>query len=451
MKKPCFLHYLYKMIVEFSVTNFRSIKEKQTFSLVAESTKNKRETNTFTVEIGKKDKITLLKSAVVFGANASGKSNLIKAFKTFRQIITVSRGPHSANNYFEPFLFNTDTPNKDTEFECVFILGGFKFIYSIAYNKSKISFEELSYFPKNVKKVLFKRIIEKDNLSDSAKFATDAEEIDLKILPQHFRIFKNQAVLSKFGLDIAEPFLYKIYSYFFSWKVWSDNSARGISSLSQSIISGLGNNEEDPFFKKLERLISAADTKIASLSIRNEDDGTGVYWVADGETVMIDRAQKTIFGKHLVSGKDGDVSHYELPFSEESAGTNVLFALGAYILEAIEEGGVVIFDELDNSLHPKLARFLVSLFNNVTINKKNAQIIFTSHEANLIDKDMFRSDQIWFAAKNDKGETDIYSAQDFEGIREDIPFDKWYLAGKFGALPNIQDMESIFENGEKSE
>jgi AAA15 family ATPase/GTPase len=115
------------------------------------------------------------------------------------------------------------------------------------------------------------------------------------------------------------------------------------------------------------------------------------------------------------------------------------------ILKALEKGETIIFDELDTSLHPRLSRFLVKLFLNPLSNPNNAQLIFTAHETNLLDKDMLRSDQIWFAEKNERGETLIYSAQDFEGVREDIPFDKWYLAGKFGAIPDIQDIQFIFD------
>jgi uncharacterized protein len=99
-----------------------------------------------------------------------------------------------------------------------------------------------------------------------------------------------------------------------------------------------------------------------------------------------------------------------------------------------------VFDEFDNSLHPKMTRFLIQLFYNPNLNKGNAQIVFSTHEPLLMDKEMFRSDQIWFSEKNKLGETELYSAQDFEGVREDIPFDKWYMAGKFGALPNCSNL-----------
>lgn len=443
------------MILEFSVKNFKSVKERQNFSLVAESTKHKRDTNTFQIEIGKNDKVQLLKSAVVYGANASGKSNFIKAFNNLRSFIISSRlfDGREQNVFYEPFAFDVETASADTEHECVFVLNNIKFSYAISFNLHNVTFEELNYYPKNVRKNLFKRIIEQDDLIDTVRFAKDVSEIDLKAFPEHFTVYKNQAILSKFGSDYADRFFYRIYSYFYSWYIWSNNTQMGIEQLSEIIISKLIPQSGDDFFRKLERLIKAGDTKIDNLVLMDENDETSfskVFSFLNGTLPKPSSHMNRLFASHAVYDGNKIVNQVELPFRHESAGTHVLFAFGAYILRALEDGGVVVFDELDNSLHPKLARFLVSLFNNSTINTKNAQIIFTSHEANLIDKDMFRSDQIWFTNKNGKGETEIYSAQDFEGVREDVPFDKWYLAGKFGALPDIKEMEYIFKDERRS-
>ena len=124
-----------------------------------------------------------------------------------------------------------------------------------------------------------------------------------------------------------------------------------------------------------------------------------------------------------------------LPFSNESFGTNKLFALAGLIIKIMNQGGVIFFDELDSSLHPMLTKLLINFFHNN--HKNDSQLIFTTHETFILNKE-FRSDQIWFTQKNDFGETELFSAQDFEGVREDIPFEKWYLGGKFGAIPYIK-------------
>ena len=121
-----------------------------------------------------------------------------------------------------------------------------------------------------------------------------------------------------------------------------------------------------------------------------------------------------------------------------------VFALGGRLLQAIEDGEVIFVDELETNFHPYLSKLLVSLFQNPRINKKNAQLIFTTHDVTLLDKTLFRKDQVWFTEKDIYGATNLYSLQDFSDVREDTPFDKWYLAGKFGGIPNIKSLESLF-------
>lgn len=115
-------------------------------------------------------------------------------------------------------------------------------------------------------------------------------------------------------------------------------------------------------------------------------------------------------------------------------------------MKRLEQGGVLFFDELDNSLHPKLSKFLVRLFNNPVSNTKNAQLVVATHEVTLLDKEVFRKDQIWFCEKDKYGVTEIFSAKDFDGVRDDTPFDKWYMNGKFGGQPKIKELEFIFDN-----
>ena len=127
-----------------------------------------------------------------------------------------------------------------------------------------------------------------------------------------------------------------------------------------------------------------------------------------------------------------------------------MFAIGGLMLEAFEnqEPTLIFLDEFDNSLHPDLSKFLVELFHNPKVNKNNSQLVFTTHETTLLDKKVFRKDQIWFGDKSKFGATELYSIKDFKelkNVRSDIPFDKWYRTGKFGAVPNIKKFEFIAE------
>ena len=153
------------------------------------------------------------------------------------------------------------------------------------------------------------------------------------------------------------------------------------------------------------------------------------------------------FARHKVYSNNEVVDVVDFDFAtKESVGTRVLFALGGIILEALEKGGVVFFDELDNSLHPKLIKFLVRLFNNPITNKKGAQLVFATHEVTLLDKNTFRKDQIWFSQKSKYGCSELYCAKEIEGLRDDTNFELWYRTGKFGGNPKIKEVEFIFEN-----
>lgn len=140
---------------------------------------------------------------------------------------------------------------------------------------------------------------------------------------------------------------------------------------------------------------------------------------------------------------------HPLPLDEESHGTKTLYCLGGKILKSLDSGSILFIDELDTGLHTHVCKMLISLYQDKRINPKNAQLIFTTHDTNLLDRTVFRKDQVWFAEKDAKGKTELFSLQDFNDVREDTPFDKWYLAGKFGGIPNLKSLESLFvENGE---
>ena len=154
---------------------------------------------------------------------------------------------------------------------------------------------------------------------------------------------------------------------------------------------------------------------------------------------------RTVHHKFDKKGKKVDLVLFDKQ-KNESDGTNKIIDLSGPIFDTLLHGNVLIIDELDAKLHPLITMSIVELFNSPESNPNNAQLIFATHEVTLLDRDLFRTDQIWFVEKNQFGETEFFSAQDFEGVREDVPFDKWYMAGKFGGLPKIEDIESIFIN-----
>lgn len=423
------------MILEFSIQNFRSIKNQQVFSMVAESGRSKSD-NVFEATLPNENTVRVLKSAMIYGANASGKSNLIKAFQVLQRLVLNSATYRAGQpiQLYNPFVFSESTAVAPTVFELTFVFNNVKFQYEIKFNSTEVVSEVLDYFPKGQPQNIFKRPVEKSEseLLHTARLGTNHGN-------KNIEVFKNQLLLSKFGSDIPHELLSNLYTYFQSIEIWDGTKMRP-NNLVNQMAERFSNPEKAHLLKRLERMIRVADTKIESIGI--EDKPIKFRRLPEG--AMKELIEKQVIGRHPVYENGEKVDSRNLSFQQESVGTNALFGLGAMMLERLENGGVIIFDEFDNSLHPKLAKFLVQLFSSPVANPKNAQLILATHETTLLDRDLFRTDQIWIVEKNEFGETEFFSAQDFEGIREDVPFDKWYLAGKFGGLPKIEDLEQIF-------
>jgi len=423
------------MIIEFSIKNYRSVNNKQSFSMIASGARSKSE-NTFNIELANGTEIKLIKTAGIFGANASGKSNIIRAFFELKKCIIESSNididkPIPA---YDPFLFNTESINQPTEFELIFITKARnKFKYKLVLGKDEILEETLHHFPSKQAQIVFKRGIERKKEDSNIHIGELGKNFNYK----RIEIFKKLPLISYFGkAENYHTTISPVYSYFNELEVWNVTESNWVRRLSNHIKTTMQNSENKSLANQIEKIILSADTQIQSLIIDseklvNEADVISI----DGKQNIRIRKNEILFGEHNIYKSNKKVSTYALPFMEESFGTNKLFALSGLIVKTINNGGVIFFDELDSSLHPFLTELLIKYFQ--SNQKNNSQLIFTTHET-FIQKDL-RTDQIWFAQKNQFGETELFSAQDFDGVREDIPFEKWYLGGKFGAIPYVKE------------
>lgn len=435
------------MIIEFSISNYRSICKKQLFTMRASSVRSKSE-NTFDVDLANGSSEKLMKAVGIYGANASGKSNIIRALFEIRRFIVDSREitidkPIPA---YDPYLFNTNSSNEPVEFEIIFInKDKHKFQYKIAFNQNEIVEESLCHFPNKKSQEIFKRGKEKKDEDENIHIIRLGKNFNYK----KYEIFKKIPLLSIFGK--AENYhtnISPVYTYFNELEIWNVTESNWVRRLADYIKEELQKTENKPLIKQIEKLIIEADTQIQSLIVdsNKQINETETITVDDKKSINRLKKNEVLFGKHNVYEKQNIVSTHALPFINESFGTNKLFALGGLIVKILNKGGVIIFDELDSSLHPFLASLLIRFFQEN--HPLNAQLIFTTHETFLLNKE-FRSDQIWFTQKNTYGETELFSAQDFEGVREDIPFEKWYLGGKFGAIPYVNNLKEIINYDKK--
>jgi AAA15 family ATPase/GTPase len=431
------------MILNFKLNNYRSYKGEVEFSMLADTARSKSE-NFFEIPEfeGSKKKIKVLKTALIYGANASGKSNIIKGLHDLIRYILDK--PKVIDNVpiYTPFQFASETVNANTKFELTFIgPNSCKYVYSLEVNKKVVLKEKLEYFPNGKGLMILNRENPNNIIADGAnEKVDDSQMIETIVLGgKKYTIFKNQLFLSTF---VEEPHevMTSVFLYFKNNFGQHHSELSTISDVNKQLLS------DKNLKQRLAQLVRTADTKINDFFIVDLREALEKFKDENPQVPIENTDSFMEFTMHNFY-ESGNLKHSNSPLllSEESKGSQTLFALGTKVLKAMEEGKTLIYDELDTSLHPYVTKMLVMLFLSSKINKNNAQLIFTTHDISLLDEDLLRKDQIWFAEKDEQGVSDFYSLQDFNNVREDIPFDKWYMAGKFGGLPNIGEIEKIFE------
>ena len=417
------------MLIEFNVQNFRSIKKEVTLSLVASPDKSLNN-NLIKTDLLRDN---LLRSAVIYGANASGKSNVVLAFSSLRNFVMKSHTFQKGTkiNYF-PFKLDKKYLSKPSKFEVVFIKNNIKYIYGVSFISEKIIDEYLYYYPEGRKALIFER---KD--TNNYRFTIDRKK-------QKF--ISEKTLDNVLYLSNSTQLNYDKTSEAFDW--FKDNlGIIGVADHPGLIRHTINKLNEDVKMKEfiLKALIEA-DLGINNLFASSEVisiDELPIQIREQFKTIISDSEQNLekldITTIHKVLDEIGNENYVEFDFEEESEGTKRLFSLIGLWIDSLNNGRVLVVDELDTKLHHLLNVFLIKLFNDPTQNKNNAQLIFTTHNTNLLDQDIFRRDQIWFTEKNpSQGSTDLYSLIEFSP-RKDKNIQKGYLAGRYGAIPFISD------------
>jgi len=199
----------------------------------------------------------------------------------------------------------------------------------------------------------------------------------------------------------------------------------------------------------MKYLLCAADTNIKDFTI-SKNDGRKFKFPENMpkkiQDEIIDRFKYEVKTTHPLYENNAEVGEAYLDLDEESLGTKKLLAVGGLIISTLSSGGVIVVDELDKSLHPLLTRMLIKLFYSSKNNPRKAQLIFATHDSSLLDPELFRRDQIYFSDKEYEGNTILFRLSDLKGVRKDIPLDRWYLSGRFNAIPIIGDLDLVFSD-----
>ena len=426
------------MLIEFKVGNFLSFKDIVTLSMVASPDKDQVETNTIPVD----NKIRLIKSAAVYGANASGKTNLFKAMSFMKSFILKSSKESLSTEEIpvEKFRLSTETENMPSTFEIIFMIDKIRYRYGFQADNERIHSEWLFFVPTVREATLFIRENDKIKLGTHFKEGRGLED---KTRPNALFL----SVTDQFNGKVSR----EVLKWFGNFKIISGIESEGYATFT---ISKLDDKEYKNFTTKLLKVadLGIKEIKTKSIPVKRGDlpddspDKLKEFFLA-GSSEMFQIQIASIHQKYDESNKP--ISDETFDFIEhESAGTQALFDFSALIYDTLKNGGVLAIDELTSKLHPMLTRAIIKIFHNFGSgkdrkNQSTAQLVFASHDTNILSNQFFRRDQIWFTQKDQFGATDLYSLEEYR-IRKDASFNKDYIMGKYGAIPLIGDIESLF-------
>ena len=424
------------MLISFAVTNFRSISERVQIDL-GKSGQSGMVSNYFNC-----GKTQLLRSAVIYGPNASGKSSFLRAVKAMEYLVLKS------SNYklderiepYEPHALEQSFINKPVIFELSFVANKQRYDYSISFTSKRFETEELYYYPTNSKSLLYSRVAEKD-MKFGDYYKGPKKAVEKLLLP-------NQLFLSKAAENNVDSLMNAFRFFSKGLTAYPMIEEYFESNIARLYAKRLAEDGDSKFSKRFNALICALDTGIASVSVKETEwkDEMLPGNLPDEIKKQIHEDYKyEIKTQHFVFENGTQVGSESFDVRDESAGTKSLFVIGGNILEALEHGRVLVIDEFEKNLHPSITRFLIQLFHNPLVNKKNAQLIFATHDVTQLSTDHFRRDQVWFTEKNEYGATSLYRCSDIPGIRLGTPLDKWYATGRFGATPIINDVDFLIE------
>lgn len=411
------------MLVDFTVRNYRSIRDEQRLSLVATSSSDKEETQIF--DSGAPGVDRLLRSAVIYGANAAGKSNFLRGLGAMKTMVVTSSGRQVGDTLpIEPFLLDGSS-GAETTFEVVMIVDRVKYQYGFSANSSEVVEEWLYAFPEKRAQKWFHRDRSVDPIGWFGSHLKGSKQ-------SWAAACRPNALLLATAVQLNSEQLRPIYEWF-KEKL---QLVLGTGELSESFTAKLMADQAQR--ARLSKLLRAFDTGIEDM--RLEQTTPSEEWLAAMRKVipeamqedLLEHAQRTVRFRH--SSKTG--SEIWLDLDDESQGTQKLFAYAGPILDVIDNGLVLVIDEMNNSLHPLIVRKIVEMFHDPRLNSKNAQLLFASHATSVLSSDLFRRDQVWFVEKDASGSSALYPLTDFSP-RKDASLAKGYLQGKFGAIPYL--------------
>lgn len=402
--------------------------------MTADSTTNLREENTFQAPVDNLPR--LLRSSVMYGANGSGKSNIISAILFMQEFVLTSSKGRQEGDLIErtPFFLNTEGPKQPSVFEVFFIQDEVRYQYGFACTGTRVTHEWLLAYPEKRPQRWFERSYDPSSDKETWYFGSKFTG-QKKTWKDHTR---SNALFLSTAVQLNSQQLKPAFNWFKSLAVITHGQLIFPSYTAENCVEKETRKKIIDFLKSADINVDSIDVEKRQLSAKEiklpEDMPPDIQNIIkkdlEGETIW-----KIKMGHKMVDSED----LANLPLEEESDGTQKLFAYAGPWLDVTENGRVFIVDELDSSFHPLLVRFLLQQIHNSETNKANGQLIFSTHDTSILDSNFLRRDQVYFLELDNNGSSQLYSLASFHP-RKNEAFEKGYLQGRYGALPFIGEV-----------
>ena len=404
------------MLIEFGVSNFKSIRDEARLSMAAGTGKEHESSHLLAPKAtGRVPSNPLVRTAVIYGANAAGKTNLLDALDIMQRIVTVPSQPGEPLP-IEPFKFDPEKAQDDTTFEVLCVVDGVRYRYGFAANAERVHREWLFAWPRG----RVQRWVEREGQDWKLNGRLGGDKSVWRRATRPNALFLSTAV------SLNSRQLKPLFD-------WFRHTLRVVGSGVLDIpVVALNQHKREIIGFLQAANMSIADFRVVEHDINPED------LPAD----MPEELKKIITGTgsmaRVVLRHATASGSAELEFTDESAGTQKLFNLAVPLLQSLQEGFVIVIDELDNSLHPTLVRFILDRFHNPRFNTGNAQMVFATHDTSILSQEFFRRDQIWFCERDEQLATHLYPLNDFRPRKGVENLERSYLVGRYGAVPSIR-------------
>lgn len=408
------------MLLQFKFSNSRCFVDETVFDMTATSIKE------HSYSLIERNGVNILPVAAIYGANASGKSSFFMAFERMRRVILNRFSSHIFSNemlkkgFNNPFIFDDDIKNSPSSYEISILIDKYEYRYGFSCTNDQILTE-----------YLYKRLFSRNDTVEKIIFEREGLHFNIGKVNQSIKkeveycasmVSNESLILTDIGLRKKEEELYSIFFWIYETDVLGSDIAERtvLTSYGERLIGSMLSEitMRNDFKNKYIEIVHEVDPSISGIECVDKVDSEG-------------KEIKVAMTKHIFNGKEKLV-----PLELESDGTNKWLLIALCVLMCLESGSVCFIDELDSKLHPLILRKVVQLFTDKETNPNGAQLVFSAHNIINLDPSDLRRDEIWFVEKNDH-KSQMYSLVDFDdgGIRSDLSYGKYYLSGRFGAVP----------------